>query len=164
MLSYFIAAEDAGADVIFNVCSTVGEVVDIARQIINIPIVKIDESMAEEAVSRGKKIGVVATLESTLGPTCRLIEKKASVSGKKISIVRTICPGAYDALDSGYMEKHDQIVMKNVNNIAEKVDIVVFAQFTMARLIDKIEIGLSKKILTSAELGVMQVRKILGLS
>ena len=73
MISYYRVAEDYKVDCIFDVCSSVGEVADIAREIINIPIVKIDEKMAEEALSRSKVIGVVATLKTTLDPTCRLL-------------------------------------------------------------------------------------------
>ena len=163
MLSYFKAAEDTGADVVFNVCSTVGEVADIARQIIDIPIVKIDEKMAEEAVVKGPRIGVAATLQSTMDPTCRLIEKKADEAGKKINIERTICPGAFDALISGDKNKHDQIVNEYVKQLANGVDIIVFAQSTMARLLDKMDDRLAEMILTSPESGVRSVRNILKL-
>ena len=163
MLSYFKAAEDTGADVIFNICSTVGEVADIARHMIDTPIVKIDEKMAEEAVQRSSKIGVAATLQSTLDPTCRLIEKKASESSKEITIERTLCPGAFDALISGNKDEHDRIVMEHVSQLAEKVEIIVFAQSTMARLLDKMDKDLAERILTSPERGVRQTREVLGL-
>ena len=164
MLLYFIAAEDTGADVIFNVCSTVGEVADMARLLVSTPIVKIDEKMAEEAVARGVKIGVAATLQSTMDPTCRLIEKKAAIAGKKINIERTLCPGAFEALTSGKKEDHDRIVIEYVKGLADKVDIIVFAQGTMVRLLDKIEKNLRKEILTSPERGIRQVRQVLGLN
>ena len=164
MLSYFKAAEDTGADVIFNVCSTVGEVADMARQMIDTPIVKIDEKMAGEAVSRGSKIGVAATLQSTMDPTCRLIEKKASEAGKVINIQRTLCPGAFDALISGNKDEHDCIVMEYVKKLADKVDIIVFAQSTMARLLEKMESSLAERILTSPERGVRETREVLGLT
>ena len=163
MLSYFKAAEDTGADVIFNVCSTVGEVADIAAKIIDTPIVKIDEKMAEEAVARSSKIGVAATLQSTMDPTCRLIEKKAAEAGKEITIERTLCPGAFDALISGNKDEHDRIVMEHVSQLAEKVEIIVFAQSTMARLLDKMDKDLAERILTSPERGVRQTREVLGL-
>jgi len=163
MLSYFKAAEDTGADVIFNICSTVGEVADIARQMIDTPIVKIDEKMAEEAVARSSKIGVAATLQSTLDPTCRLIEKKAAESGKEITIERTLCPGAFDALISGNKDEHDRIVMEYVKKLAERVEIIVFAQSTMARLLEKMDKDLAEKILISPERGVRQTREVLGL-
>lgn len=64
MLDYFLQAENTRADVIFSVCSTVGDVVDIARKLITKPIVKIDEVMVLEALDEGQHIGVLATLPS----------------------------------------------------------------------------------------------------
>ena len=162
LLSYFKAAEDTGADVIFNVCSTVGEVADMAREIIDTPIIKIDEKMAEEAVIRGSKIGVAATLHSTMDPTCRLIEKKATQAEKKVTIEKTLCPGAYKALISGKKDEHDRIVMDYVKELADRVEVIVFAQSTMARLLDDMEDDLAEMILTSPERGVRQVREVLG--
>jgi aspartate/glutamate racemase len=163
MLSYFKAAEDTGADVIFNICSTVGEVADMARLMIDTPIVKIDERMAEEAVRKGTIIGVAATLQSTMDPTCRQIESKADKAGKKITIEKTLCPGAFDALIAGKKDEHDRIVTEYVKELADKVEIVVFAQYSMAKLLDSMESDLAKKILISPEMGVRQTREVLKL-
>jgi len=163
MLSYFVAAEKTGADVIFNVCSTVGEVASIASLIVNTPIVRIDERMAEKAVEQGTRIGVVATLISTIDPTCRLIENKAINMGKKINIKKILCRGAFDKLLAGDKEKHDQIVTDYVKKIADDVDIIVFSQSSMGRLVETIDKKLAKKILTSPRLSVLHTREILGL-
>ena len=163
MLSYYKAAEDYKADLIFNVCSSVGEVADIAREIVETPVVKIDEKMAEEAVDCANNIGVAATLQTTLDPTCRLIEKKALIKGKKISIKRTLCPGAFEALLAGNSQKHDEIVLNGVEELADKCEVVVFAQGSMARLKETLEGDLKEKILTSPESGVREARKVLGL-
>src|SRR3954447_12443546 len=77
LFQYYQNAVEMGADIILNTCSSVGEVADIAREFIDIPVVKIDEAMAIEAVENYKTIGVVATLPSTLAPTKSLIEKQA---------------------------------------------------------------------------------------
>ena len=163
MLSYYKAAEDYKADLIFNVCSSVGEVADIAREIVETPVVKIDEKMAEEAVDCANNIGVAATLQTTLDPTCRLIEKKALMKGKKISIKRTLCPGAFEALLAGNSQKHDEIVLNGVEELADRCEVVVFAQGSMARLKETLEGDLKEKIFTSPESGVREARKVLGL-
>src|SRR5699024_1613217 len=64
LFQYFQNGVDMEADVILNTCSSVGEAADIARQFIDVPIVKIDESMAKEAVQNYANIGVLATLPS----------------------------------------------------------------------------------------------------
>jgi Asp/Glu/hydantoin racemase len=161
MINYFKAAEFYNVDCILNVCSSVEEVVDIAREIISTPIIKIDEKMAEEAVKRAKVIGVAATLNTTLNPTCRLIESKANEINRKIDIIRILCPGAFEALVDGDLKKHDEIVLRDINELAKKVDVIVFAQGSMARLVPDLDRSLADKILTSPRSGVLEIKKIL---
>lgn len=159
MLHYFIAAEGYDVDCIFNVCSSVGEVADIARQVVNTPVIKIDETMAEEAVEKGKKIGVAATLQTTLDPTCRMIEKKADNKGKQINIEKTLCPGAFEVLMAGKPEEHDKIVLEGIQDLLDTCDVVVLAQGSMARLVDKLEPSVQSKVLSSPRRGVEDVKK-----
>ncbi len=56
--SYMSNAQAMGADVILNACSSVGEASDSLKGFIRTPIIKIDESMAEEASAIGRRIGV----------------------------------------------------------------------------------------------------------
>lgn len=162
MLSYFQAAEYDKADCIFNVCSSVGEVADIARKIIETPIVKIDEKMAEDSVRKATNIGVAATLKTTLDPTCRLIENKAKEQGKTVKIQKTLCPGAFEELMSGNPKKHDEIVLKGIKELADKVEVVVLAQGSMARLTPRLNKDLASRILTSPRRGVLEVKRVLG--
>lgn len=85
LLSYYNAAADAGADVVFNTCSSVGDVADYGNQYARIPVFRIDQPMAAEAVLNYDRIGVISTLPmfsdatSTSG-TSRLTQRSASVS------------------------------------------------------------------------------------
>ena len=162
MLSYFQTAEYYKADCIFNVCSSVGEVIDIARKIIETPIVKIDEKMAGDSVKKATNIGIAATLKTTLDPTCRLIENKAKEQGKTVRIQKTLCPGAFEELMSGNPKKHDEIVLKGIKELADKVEVVVLAQGSMARLTSSLNKDLASRILTSPRTGVLEVKRVLG--
>ena len=69
LVSLYMEAVRSGADVILNACSSVGEAADAARPLaryMGVPIVRIHEEMCREAVRRGSKIAVVATLPTTL--------------------------------------------------------------------------------------------------
>lgn len=77
LLDYYNAAADSGADVIFNTCSSVGDIADLGNQICRIPVFRIDKPMAEKAVQEAKRIGVISTLPTTLDPTCRLLQNCA---------------------------------------------------------------------------------------
>ena len=162
MLYYFQAAEYDKVDCIFNVCSSVGEIADIARKMIETPIVKIDEKMAEDSVKKATNIGIAATLKTTLDPTCRLIENKAKEQDKTVKIQKTLCPGAFEELMNGNPKKHDEIVLKGIKELADKVEVVVLAQGSMARLTSSFNKDLASRILTSPRRGVLEVKRILG--
>ena len=127
MLLYFKSAEYSNADCVLNVCSSVREIVYIAKEIFETPILNIDEKMAEEAVLRGKNIGLIATLNTSLDPTFKLLEKKAKEKGKKINIKTILCSKAFEELARGNIEKHNEIVLKEIKKLVNSVDVVVLA-------------------------------------
>lgn len=162
LFQYYQHAVDMGADVILNTCSSVGEVADIARQFIQTPIVKIDELMAQEAVQHYTKIGVLATLPTTLQPTMRLIQKQAAALGKQAEIVEGLASGAFDALVSGKPEVHDQLLFETAVSVASKVDVLVLAQGSMARMRESLQEKTGKPVLSSPSLGVQDIKNRLG--
>jgi Asp/Glu/hydantoin racemase len=83
---YIRAAEAMGVDALFNACSSLGPVFDAAKGLVSIPMVKIDDGMAEEAAKEGERIVVMATLPTTLKPIVDLIQEKAAGMGKQIEI------------------------------------------------------------------------------
>ncbi len=162
MIGYGVLAQTAGAHAIFNCCSSVGEAADLLSRAIDIPVVKIDDRMAETAVCRGPGVGVVATLPTTLDPTVRLIERKAEQANQKVAIRRYLVEGAFDVLISGDGDKHDQMVMAEIQRAALENDVVVLAQGSMARLVSRLESKLSAQVLSSPRLGVEALKEILA--
>lgn len=159
--AYALQAEIAGADLIFNQCSSVGEAADIAVELVDIPLVKVDEKMAEVACQTGEKIGVVATLETTLGPTVRLIKKKAEKMDKDVEITEKLCEGAFDLLRSGDKKAHNEIVINAIKELTKKVDVIVCAQGSMVALLA--ELGETPvPVLTSPRLGAERAVEVLG--
>ncbi|HEX7908662.1 MAG TPA: aspartate/glutamate racemase family protein [Paraburkholderia sp.] len=158
--SYMNNAQAMRVDVILNACSSVGEAVDSVRNFVSTPIVKIDEAMAEEASSIGRRVGVVATVSTTLEPTVRLIKKKASELGRNIEVTERIAEGAFEALLSGDGAGHDEIVKNTISVLAEQVDVVVLAQVSMARLVPQLS-GVRIPVLSSPRSGVAALKRTL---
>jgi aspartate/glutamate racemase len=153
MIEYYRAAELAGADLIFNQCSSVGEAADNAARTVKTPVIKVDSRMAEVACETGSRIGVVATLETTLGPTCRLIEATAKRLGKKVKITRCLVSGAFDRLVGGDRAGHNEAVLGSIRRLIPKVDVVVCAQGSMTAVVP--DLGPTPvPVLTSPALGV----------
>jgi Asp/Glu/hydantoin racemase len=148
------AAEAAGADIIFSACSSLGPALDVAARHVTTPVVKIDEAMAIRAAAEGTRIGVLATVPTTLGPTSDLVQSKADEAGRRIAIEQRLCEGAFDVLMSGDRDKHDSLVVEQAVDLAKTVDLIVLAQASMARLADVLQKETGLPVLASPRLGV----------
>jgi len=136
MTLYAKAAEISGADLIVNSCSTVGEVADIYAKEVSIPVMKIDLPMAQEAVSLGTRIALIATVETTLGPSQRLIEKEGAKVGKQMECTQYLQNPAWDALQAGHPEEHNRILMESIRELDKMgYDAIVMAQVSMRALL-----------------------------
>jgi Asp/Glu/hydantoin racemase len=162
MCFYALAAEAMGVDAIFNTCSSLGPTMDTARQIVSIPIVKIDDGMAEKAAQEGRKIGVLATVPTTLPPTVALIREKAERINKEVETREALSKGAFDLLMQNQVERHDEMVLLTARETAQWADMLVLAQCSMARLAPMIEKEVGLPVLSSPRLGVELLKKVLG--
>lgn len=96
LISMYMDAVRQGADAILNICSSVGEVADSAQaaaDYIGVPIVRIDEEMCREAVRKGSRIAVLATLSTTLAPTRNTVIRVARQMGRHVETVDGLIEG-----------------------------------------------------------------------
>ncbi len=136
VVNYAGSAQDAGADYILFTCSSIGPAVEAAAGLSHVPVLRVDQPMADKAVQSGKKIGVVATLSTTLTPTSDLVRRRAIAAGKEIELVSVLCEGAFEALMSGDAATHDLKVGDALKKLANEVDVILLAQASMARVVD----------------------------
>ncbi len=161
LIRYYLAAQDTGADLIFNTCSSIGDVAIQARSLLSIPLVKIDDAMAAEAVRVGTRVGVLATLQTTLAPTVRLVKAQAEKAGRAVSVVEGLATGAFEALVAKHGEKHDELVTLAAEQVASRADVIVLAQGSMARMEETLAKKTGKPVLSSPRRGVLEVKAIL---
>lgn len=163
LLSHYVAAADAGAQVVFNTCSSVGDVADYGNQYAPIPVFRIDQPMAAKAVQGWQRIGVISTLSTTLDPTCRLLRNEAAKAGRDVTLVEGLADGAFAAGQSGDGDIHDRLIAEAAQRIAPEVDVFVLAQGSMARMEQRLAELTGKPVLSSPVLGVQGLRQFLGL-
>lgn len=160
MCTYIQTAQTLHADIIFNQCSSVGEAFDIAKQCTNLKTLKIDEAMAEHAVSKGVKIGVIATVASTMLPSCNLIKTKAKEVGKEVHIKEYLVANALDILmKENDVEKHNELILEQIHIAEKENDVIVLAQGSMTSLIPYVK-DMEVEVLTSPRLAVEKLRKM----
>jgi Hydantoin racemase len=160
LLYHLMAAQDAGADFIFETCSSVGDAVESARPFLDVPIVRIDESMALAAVRGYSRIAVLATLPTTLGPTKRLIESRASREGRRVEVLEGLAAGAFQALQGGDRPRHDALILQAAESLASKADAFVLAQASMSAIEAELRQRTGKPILSSMDSGVAYLKSL----
>ena len=119
VVQHVAAAEDAGADYILVTCSSIGAAVETAASLASVPVLRVDQPMADHAIATARRIGVIATLPTTLQPTADLLRRRAAAAGKNIELSTRLCDGAFDALMSGDPETHDVVGGKCVARVVD---------------------------------------------
>lgn len=157
-ISYASTLEKLGVSAVLSACSTVGDFVEEADRMLTVPVYRIDEAMAEEAVTRGGNIAVFATLRSTLDPTVRLIQRKAKESGAQVQVETVLVEGAYEALMGGDKNAHDQKIADAVAKRLDTCNAIVLAQASMASAVSSLK-DAGDKVLTSPRLGMLRLQK-----
>ncbi len=131
LVSLYMEAVRAGADVILNACSSVGEIADATQDIAKytgVPIVRIDEEMCRESVRLGRRIAVVATLPTTLLPTKNTIRRVAKEMGKSVELIDVLVDGAFGLSQDDFKARITEACM----SAAGQADVILFAQGSMA--------------------------------
>ncbi|MFW6286827.1 MAG: aspartate/glutamate racemase family protein [Candidatus Sumerlaeota bacterium] len=137
LCNYVCSAEEAGADIIQVTCSSYSPAVDVAAKLVDVPVLKIDKPIAETVVSKHEKIGVIATASSTFGPSTDIVRDTACEMELDREIVPVFCEGAYEAMFAGDQKTHDRIVTENLKDLMQKVDAIILAQASMARVAEQ---------------------------
>ena len=163
------AALDDGAELVLVTCSSMGGAVDELCERTGWPVVRVDEAMVDAALAAGSRIGVIATVGSTLRPTAELVARRAEQLGcapGATVVVTRLVEGAFLKLKSGDTEAHDEAVRTALRELLPEVDAVVLAQASMARVagqLDPVETA-GTPIFSSPRLGVERVRDLLAAS
>ena len=155
-IQYACIAKNNGSDALLLACSSLGKAADIARELLDIPLYKIDEPMADQAVNSGNNILVLGTVKSTLEPTSDLIRSKRKSQEQSITCI--LIPDVFELYEID-REQHDQRIAEVIQEHLNTYDVIVLAQASMANAIQYITQG-REKIVTSLPLGLQQLKEI----
>lgn len=160
LIGMFMKAVEEGCDAMLNLCSSVGEVADCAQdaaKYVGVPIVRVDEEMCREAVRKGVRIGVMATLPTTLEPTKNTVKRVAREMGKHVELVDCLVEGAFGLSQDQFKAR----MAESAGTIADKVDVILFAQGSMAYCEEYIADMYGKVVLSSPRFGAVELKKAL---
>jgi aspartate/glutamate racemase len=152
--------ETAGVDLILLACSTFNRAVELARPMINVPMLQIDRPMMDLAVEQGKRIGLLATVPTTVPSSERLLNIAAGEAGKKIEITTILCSEAFAEIKKGNIQKHNELLLGEIDRLSGMVDAIVLAQVSMSALEPMLK-NTKVPVYNSGRTGFIRVREIL---
>ncbi len=158
MMHYFQAAARCNPQVIVSACSSVGEVAEEADKKFGIPVVRIDHAMIEKALGEGKRIGVLASLGTTMEPTVSYIRRLAEGRGQEVQVLGKVAAGAYEANARGEAAVHGALIAQEAREIQEEVDVIILAQGSMAKMEEELHRQTGLPVYSSPRLCAEEVR------
>ena len=120
-----------GARAVLCTCSTIGGVAVAAASGVGVPVLRSDRPMAAAAVAAGPRIVVLASVQSTFGPTVALIEEEARRAGRPVEVRTRLVEGAWDRFAAGDGEGCARLVAAAADAVTG-ADAIVLAQGSMA--------------------------------
>lgn len=142
----------AGARLVVCTCTTIGDAAESADRPAA-PVLRIDRPMAEAAVARGARIGVVAALPTALAATLELLRRVAAEQGRAVTPRAVSCAEAWPSFERGDLDGYLAAVAAAVRTAADDADAVVLAQASMAGVIERLG-DLGVPLLASPALGI----------
>ncbi|MFD9792664.1 aspartate/glutamate racemase family protein [Streptomyces sp. NPDC059070] len=144
-------AREEGVTAVLCTCSSIGAVAEAAGAELGVPVLRSDRPMAAAAVAHGPDIVVLATVESTVGPTTELIREEAAAAGREISVRTVVADRAWPHFEKGDLEGYYRVVAEELEAIVEG-DVIVLAQGSMAPAAQYV--ASSVPVLSSPRLGL----------
>lgn len=150
-------AVGTGADAILFTCSAFGPCIEaVARHFPDMPVLKPNEAMVADAVSAGGRIGLIATF----GPTLASMPPEFPDT---VELHCALAEGALDALNRGDGATHDALIVEQAMRLsAAGCATIALAQFSMARARRACEEATGRRVLTTVDSAVAQLKQRLS--
>lgn len=153
-------ARSAGADAVLFTCSAFAEAIELSRQELDIPVLKPNEAMIEQALDQGRKIGLLATFAPSIDSMSEEFARAAEARGRQVEIVSAACPDALAALHDGNPALHDRLLAQLAGEVGA-CDVLCFTQFSMTSAAAAVTAASGLPVLTTPESAVSLLRKTL---
>lgn len=155
------ACREQGAQAILYSCSAFGEAIEAARREMDLPVLKPNEAMLEEALETGARIRLMATFEPSIPSMLKEIREMAARRGKEAQVEKCFVPGALEALESRNPDLHDALIAEAARQ-GSPCDAILLAQFSMARALPAVAKRVDAKVLSSPDSAIARLRALVA--
>jgi hypothetical protein len=123
-------------------------------------MLQIDRPMMDLAVQDGKRIGLLATVPTTVPASARLLRLAAEDARKEIEIETRLCSEAFTAIKAGNAARHNELLLEEIAALSGRVDAIVMAQLSMSAL-EPLLAGTKVPVYNSGRTAFNKIREIL---
>lgn len=152
--------ERLGADGILYSCSAFGREIDAAKKQLQIPVLKPNEAMFDEALKIGGKIGMIATFKPSIPSMEEEFYSLADELGKTAQLDSIFVADAMTALSRGDLQKHNALIGE-ASSVFADYQVVMLAQFSASQALPAVEEQLGCTVLTSPLSAVRKLKNSL---
>jgi hypothetical protein len=168
MLSLARYARTQGANGIMFTCSAFGPAIDAAAAALDVPVLKPNEAMFEEALALcaqagpQARAGLLTTFAPAAAPMRAEFEDMVRLRGQATALESACAEDALAMLQAGQADKHDARVCEI--GARSQAQVLMLGQFSMARAHAALVQITGKPVLTSPASAVRKLQGILTLS
>jgi len=149
------------ADGILYTCSAFGQDIESVQERFDIPVLKPNEAMFEEALMTGGKIGMIATFKPSIPSMEKEFYELARNLNKTARINSIYVDEAMAALARGDAETHNRLIAE-ASVVLEGYQVVMLAQFSTSLAREEVEAQLRCTVLTSPSSAVRKLKRLLS--
>jgi Asp/Glu/hydantoin racemase len=152
-------AQRIGADGILVTCSAFGPAIERMTRELPMPVLKPNEAMFKAAMTRGQKIGMLATFAPSVLTMTEEFDEFVRATGSKGTLKTIVVDGAMDALRKGDAKTHNELVAARAPELGD-CDAIMLAHFSTSRAAELVGATVSVPVLTAPDAAVDRMRSM----
>ncbi|NEI03041.1 aspartate/glutamate racemase family protein [Rhizobium leguminosarum] len=150
-----------GSDAVLFTCSAFGRAIEQAARTVDIPVLKPNEAMFEQAIRRGGRTAMLYTFPPAREGMEEEFREEAARIDPSASIQSILVGGAIEAVRAGDVETHNRLVAEAASKLGD-VDAITLAHFSTARALASVKAVTSRPVLSSPDTAIVKLRGLLG--
>ncbi|TQV78667.1 arylsulfatase [Denitrobaculum tricleocarpae] len=149
------------ADGVLFTCSAFGPAIEAAKTGHNVPVLKPNEAMFDDALTRGNRIALLHTFGPAGASMAEEFRESALARGVTVSLETVFVPDALEALNAGDTARHDKLIADAAAALHE-ADAIMLAQFSMARAKETAQASVEAPVMTSPDAAVAKLKALIS--
>jgi Asp/Glu/hydantoin racemase len=145
------STREIGADLAVVSCSSLSPCVNEVSDRLKFPVIRVDEPMMQFAAANAERVGLVMTNPTTEKPSQILFAEITERLKSSAVLVPELCPDAFAKLTRGDVQGHDREVAEVIKRMLTRVDVIMLAQISIARVREHLDKKLVSRVYSSLD-------------